>query len=154
MLVHRYLKPRASDNGPRWSGDDGLERFHDSTPDTLMRLVLIALLELCAAVYSLPTSRTVPPHAAVIVRGSGTQPGEFSTIQAAVTSLPADNSAQAIFVYPGTYLSRLSWAAADSVFRNLRRTSASNSYRKPDCRSPHHSRCSCRHLSLDSRIYR
>ncbi|KAJ7274882.1 carbohydrate esterase family 8 protein [Mycena rebaudengoi] len=72
-----------------------------------MRLVLIALLELCATVYSLPTSRTVPPHAAVIVRGSGTQPGEFSTIQAAVTSLPADNSAQAIFVYPGTYVEQV-----------------------------------------------
>ncbi|KAJ6608272.1 carbohydrate esterase family 8 protein [Mycena sp. CBHHK59/15] len=65
--------------------------------------MLVALLETCSALHTLSADRTAPPDGAVIVRGSGTQAGEFSTIQAAVTSLPADTSAQVIFVYPGTY---------------------------------------------------
>ncbi|KAJ7119772.1 pectin methylesterase [Mycena epipterygia] len=47
-------------------------------------------------------SRTTPPAGAVVVRGSGTLSGEFSTIQAAVNSLD-DSSTQVIFIYPGTY---------------------------------------------------
>lgn len=50
--------------------------------------------------------RTIPPVGAAIVRGSGTEVGEFATIQAAVTSLPADGSAQVIFVYPGIFPNR------------------------------------------------
>ncbi|KAJ7135852.1 carbohydrate esterase family 8 protein [Mycena epipterygia] len=70
----------------------------------MLPTTLISLLVFCAGVYAdPPTGRTAPPDGAVIVRGSGTQAGEFSTIQAAVTSLPADTSAQVIFVYPGTY---------------------------------------------------
>ncbi|KAJ6624381.1 pectinesterase [Mycena sp. CBHHK59/15] len=48
-------------------------------------------------------SRTTPPSGAVVVRGSGTLSGEYSTIQAAVNSLPSDGSAKVIFIYPGTY---------------------------------------------------
>ncbi|KAJ7108068.1 pectinesterase [Mycena crocata] len=66
---------------------------------TLTRL--LTLLALYSGVHALP--RTVPPNGSTIVRGTTTQAGEFSTIQAAVSSLPADNSAQVIFVYPGTY---------------------------------------------------
>ncbi|KAJ7866690.1 carbohydrate esterase family 8 protein [Mycena leptocephala] len=64
---------------------------------------LIALLVFCTAAYAQPTGRTVAPEGAVIVKASGAQTGEFQTIQAAVASLPADTSAQVIFVYPGTY---------------------------------------------------
>ncbi|KAJ7480591.1 carbohydrate esterase family 8 protein [Mycena latifolia] len=53
-------------------------------------------------------SRTTPPSGAVVVRGSGTQSGEFSTLQAAVNSLPNDSSAQVIFMYPGTYTEQVS----------------------------------------------
>ncbi|KAJ7773796.1 pectin lyase fold/virulence factor [Mycena metata] len=65
----------------------------------------LTLLGFCAGVYSL--ARTTPPTGAVVVRGSGTQAGEFSTVQAAVTSLPADGSAQTIFIYPGTYIEQV-----------------------------------------------
>ncbi|KAJ7713006.1 carbohydrate esterase family 8 protein, partial [Mycena metata] len=47
-------------------------------------------------------SRTTPPSGAVVVRGTGTTSGDFSTIQAAVNSLD-DASTQVIFIYPGTY---------------------------------------------------
>ncbi|KAJ6571597.1 carbohydrate esterase family 8 protein [Mycena capillaripes] len=68
---------------------------------------LIALLVFCTVAYAQLIGRTVPPNGAVVVRGSGTQAGEFSTIQAAVASLPADNSAQVVFVYPGAYFEQV-----------------------------------------------
>ncbi|KAJ7505887.1 putative pectin methylesterase [Mycena galericulata] len=55
------------------------------------------------ALFLARVSRTTPPAGAIVVRGSGTTSGEFSTIQAAVNSLPSDGSAQVIFIYPGTY---------------------------------------------------
>ncbi|KAJ7487883.1 pectinesterase [Mycena latifolia] len=66
---------------------------------------LIGLFVFWAEVSAQP--RTVPPQAAVIVRGAGAQTGEFSTIQAAVSSLPSDSSAQVIFIYPGTYIEQV-----------------------------------------------
>ncbi|KAF8194383.1 pectinesterase [Mycena galopus ATCC 62051] len=48
-------------------------------------------------------TRTTPPAGAIVVRGSGATSGEFTTITAAVNSLPNDGSAQSIFIYPGTY---------------------------------------------------
>ncbi|KAJ7686228.1 carbohydrate esterase family 8 protein [Mycena rosella] len=74
---------------------------------------LISLLVFCAKISAQP--RTVPPDAAVIVRGSGTQTGEFHTIQAAVASLPGDSSAQVIFVYPGTYTEQVHLTRAGNL---------------------------------------
>ncbi|KAJ7644742.1 putative pectin methylesterase [Roridomyces roridus] len=48
-------------------------------------------------------SRTTPPSGAVVVRQSGATSGQFTTIQAAINSLPNDSSARTIFIYPGTY---------------------------------------------------
>ncbi|KAH9480341.1 Pectinesterase [Psilocybe cubensis] len=51
----------------------------------------------------LGASRTSPPSGAVIVRAGTTTSGEFSTVSKAVNSLPNDNSARTIFIFPGTY---------------------------------------------------
>jgi len=48
-------------------------------------------------------SRTSPPSGAVVVRQSGATSGQFTTVQAAVNSLPNDSSSRTIFIYPGTY---------------------------------------------------
>ncbi|KAK0451339.1 pectin lyase fold/virulence factor [Desarmillaria tabescens] len=48
-------------------------------------------------------SRTSALSGAVVVRGSGTKSGEYSTVQAAVNSLPNDGTAKVIFIYAGTY---------------------------------------------------
>jgi pectin methylesterase-like acyl-CoA thioesterase len=66
---------------------------------------LFALLSILFSAQATPlekrASRTTPPSGSVVVRGSGTQSGEFSTVQAAVNSLPNDSSARTIFIYPG-----------------------------------------------------
>ncbi|KAJ7152848.1 carbohydrate esterase family 8 protein [Mycena filopes] len=68
---------------------------------------LLFLLVSCSGVYCRQAvGRTVPPTGAVVVRSSN-HTGEFSTIQAAVVSLPADASPQIIFVYPGTYVEQV-----------------------------------------------
>lgn len=46
-------------------------------------------------------SRTSAPSGAVVVRGSGTKSGEYSTVQAAVNSLASDGTAKVIFIYAG-----------------------------------------------------
>ncbi|KAJ7197717.1 carbohydrate esterase family 8 protein [Mycena haematopus] len=69
-------------------------------------MLLLSLLLFCVGTCAI-TRRTVPPSGAVIVRGSGTQAAEFGTLSAAVASLPADGSAQVIFVYPGTYVEQV-----------------------------------------------
>ncbi|KAF8591882.1 carbohydrate esterase family 8 protein [Ramaria rubella] len=56
-----------------------------------------------AAVLNKRASRTSPPSGAIVVRQTGATAGEFTTVQAAVNSLPNDSSAQSIFIYPGTY---------------------------------------------------
>jgi len=48
-------------------------------------------------------SRTSPPSGAVVVRPSNPGSGEFTSIQAAVNSLPNDSSSRTIFIFPGTY---------------------------------------------------
>ncbi|KAJ7637285.1 carbohydrate esterase family 8 protein [Mycena polygramma] len=71
-------------------------------------LTLIALLAFCVGAGArTQTGRTVPPDGAVVVKASGALTGDFNTIQAAVTSLPADGSAQVIFIYPGTYFEQV-----------------------------------------------
>ncbi|KAL9712368.1 hypothetical protein Ac2012v2_003605 [Leucoagaricus gongylophorus] len=54
------------------------------------------------------TSRTSPPTGAKIVRAGTANSGEFSTLSAAVNSLPNDSSSQSIFIYPGTYTEQVS----------------------------------------------
>ncbi|KAG6909343.1 hypothetical protein DXG01_000943 [Tephrocybe rancida] len=49
---------------------------------------------------------TTPPSGAKIVRQSGTQSGEYSTVSAAVASLSGTGSA-VIFIYPGTYVEQV-----------------------------------------------
>ncbi|KAL0578164.1 hypothetical protein V5O48_003830 [Marasmius crinis-equi] len=78
-----------------------------------LRLAFLLALSLFAVVLAAPTverraSRTSPPAGAIVVRGSGTQSGEFSTVQAAVNSLPNDSSSRTIFIFPGTYNEQVS----------------------------------------------
>ncbi|KAJ7186342.1 carbohydrate esterase family 8 protein [Mycena pura] len=68
----------------------------------LLLSLLPGLLAFCTCVAR-AQSRTAPPAGATVVRRSGTQVGEFSTISAAAASLPNDGSARVIFIYPGTY---------------------------------------------------
>ncbi|KAJ6484431.1 carbohydrate esterase family 8 protein [Mycena vitilis] len=67
---------------------------------------LFALLAFCVGART-QTSRTIPPDGAVVVKASGALTGEFNTIQAAVTSLPAGGSAQVVFIHPGTYFEQV-----------------------------------------------
>ncbi|KAJ7113929.1 carbohydrate esterase family 8 protein [Mycena epipterygia] len=52
-------------------------------------------------------SRTTAPAGAVVVKSPAAS-GQFSTIQAAVNSLPNDSSARTIFIFPGTYSEQVS----------------------------------------------
>ncbi|GJE96176.1 pectinesterase [Phanerochaete sordida] len=61
---------------------------------------ILAFVVLLPAVYA--ASRTAPPAGAVVVNPSATT-GQFKTLSSAVASLPNDNSAQTIFMFPGTY---------------------------------------------------
>ena len=47
------------------------------------------------------SSRTSPPSGAVVVRPSNPGAGEFTSVQAAVNSLPNDSSSRTIFIFPG-----------------------------------------------------
>jgi hypothetical protein len=65
----------------------------------LARLLLaLALLE-----GVLAGIRTLPPKGAAVVRAGTKITGEYATIGAALAALPADNSTQSVFIYPGTY---------------------------------------------------
>ncbi|KAJ7160246.1 pectin lyase fold/virulence factor [Mycena filopes] len=46
---------------------------------------------------------TQPPRGALIVKPNSTVAGEFPDLVAAVGALPADNTSQVVFVYPGVY---------------------------------------------------
>lgn len=46
-------------------------------------------------------ARTSPPDGCLVVRGSGTESGEYSTLGAAVAALSGDSAC--IFMYSGTY---------------------------------------------------
>ncbi|KAK6220113.1 pectinesterase [Colletotrichum tabaci] len=50
-----------------------------------------------------PASGTEPPVGAVLVAADGSVPGAFTSLTAALASLPSDTSSQVIFMYPGTY---------------------------------------------------
>ncbi|KAG6901501.1 hypothetical protein C0995_011051 [Termitomyces sp. Mi166 len=67
-----------------------------------MKVLDLALVfSFCQMVFA--ASRTSPPSGAKIVRAGTTSSGEYSTVSAAVASLPNDSSNQSIFIYPGTY---------------------------------------------------
>ncbi|KAK6523582.1 hypothetical protein TWF281_001563 [Arthrobotrys megalospora] len=51
--------------------------------------------------------RTSPPSGAIVVRKSGTQSGEYSSLAAALASLGSGTSAKTIFIYQGTYDGRV-----------------------------------------------
>jgi pectinesterase len=53
------------------------------------------------------TARTSPPSGCLVVRGSGTESGEYSTLSAAVTALGSSTAAACIFIYSGTYTEAL-----------------------------------------------
>lgn len=50
-----------------------------------------------------PTSGTEPPSGAVIVSADGSVSGSYTSLTAALASLPSDSTQQVIFMYPGTY---------------------------------------------------
>lgn len=60
-------------------------------------------LFLFVASFGRAQERTSPPNNAVVVRQNTTFAGEFSTISAAINSLPDDGSRQVIFIHPGRY---------------------------------------------------
>ncbi|THU90141.1 pectin lyase-like protein [Dendrothele bispora CBS 962.96] len=79
-----------------------------------MRLVSCSsrfdLFDLVGLGHSPPCQTCVPhvsPSGAVVVRQSGTQSGEFSTVQAAINSLDSTSS-KTIFIFPGTYNEQVS----------------------------------------------
>ncbi|GLB38089.1 hypothetical protein LshimejAT787_0411400 [Lyophyllum shimeji] len=69
----------------------------------LLFTLLSSFLHANASTIEKRASRTSPPSGAVVVRKSGTQSGEYTTVQAAVNALPNDSSARTIFIYSGTY---------------------------------------------------
>ncbi|KAG7087382.1 hypothetical protein E1B28_013355 [Marasmius oreades] len=56
-----------------------------------------------SALYSLSWALTSPPAGALVVRQSGTNSGEYSTVSAAVAALGSGTASKTIFIYPGTY---------------------------------------------------
>lgn len=62
-----------------------------------------------------PTSGTVPPQGAVLVSVNGAIANSFSSLTAALASLPADTTNQTIFMYPGSYTEQISVNRAGSV---------------------------------------
>ncbi|KAK0186324.1 pectin lyase fold/virulence factor [Armillaria mellea] len=100
---------------------------------SLRALIFFCLLILFAAcsVDATPTvkrdSRTSAPSGAVVVRGSGTKSGEYSTIQAAVDSLPDDGTEQVIFIYAGTYSEQV-YIDRDGQTTIMGQTSDTSSY--------------------------
>ncbi|KAJ6487690.1 pectin lyase fold/virulence factor [Mycena sanguinolenta] len=57
--------------------------------------------------WAFAASRTSPPSGAIIVRQGTTTAGEFSTLAAALNSLPNDSSSRSIFIFPGTYTGQI-----------------------------------------------
>ncbi|KAF5309030.1 hypothetical protein D9619_013597 [Psilocybe cf. subviscida] len=66
-------------------------------------VLALGLLAAATPVLERRGSRTSPPSGAVVVRPSNPGSGEFTSIQAAVNSLPNDSSSRTIFIFPGTY---------------------------------------------------
>jgi pectinesterase len=72
--------------------------------------ILSALLSVIPFVKAVPTAglvkrtaRSAPPSGCLVVRGSGTQSGEYSTLTKAVAALGSATTAQCIFMYAGIY---------------------------------------------------
>ncbi|KAF8215189.1 carbohydrate esterase family 8 protein [Mycena galopus ATCC 62051] len=79
-------------------------------------LILHVLLILGSAISpSLGRQSTAPPPGAVIVKPGTNTAGEFSNLGDAVNSLPADNTSQVVFVYPGTYVGQVNVSRAGPV---------------------------------------
>ncbi|KAE8555935.1 hypothetical protein TMatcc_003235 [Talaromyces marneffei ATCC 18224] len=53
------------------------------------------------------TARTSPPSGCFVVRGSGIEPGDYSTLSAAVTALGSSTADACIFIYNSTYTEAL-----------------------------------------------
>ncbi|KAG6872242.1 hypothetical protein C0995_011664 [Termitomyces sp. Mi166 len=69
-----------------------------------MKIILSLLLSpLFFHEVVLAATHTSPPAGAIVVRAGTSSSGEFSTVAAAVASLPNDDSTQSIFIYPGVY---------------------------------------------------
>ncbi|ESK82464.1 carbohydrate esterase family 8 protein [Moniliophthora roreri MCA 2997] len=67
-------------------------------------MLFVSLSVVLACTYAVfGASRTEPPSGAIVVRADTSNSGEYSSVQAAVDSLPDDGSEQGIFIYPGTY---------------------------------------------------
>ncbi|KAJ6520694.1 carbohydrate esterase family 8 protein [Mycena vulgaris] len=77
------------------------------TPFFLLLGVFTALLTTHASPLDKRASRTTPPAGAVVVKNPAAS-GQFSTVQAAINSLPNDSSARTIFIFPGTYSEQVS----------------------------------------------
>ncbi|KAI0044894.1 carbohydrate esterase family 8 protein [Auriscalpium vulgare] len=69
----------------------------------LCLFTLLAAIAATTVALNPPKSRTTAPAGALIVRADTTTKGEFATLIAAVAALPADSSAQTIFMFAGTY---------------------------------------------------
>lgn len=84
------------------------------------------ILRLCLIFFSTfaavnAASRRVPPPGAVIVRQANTTSEEFTSVGAALNSLPNDNSSQSVFIFPGTYVGQVNVSRPGpvTVFLNL-----------------------------------
>lgn len=68
---------------------------------------LTITLSIWLAQTALGASRTSPPAGALVVRYESPGSGEFANISSALMALPNDNSAQIIFIFPGTYAEQI-----------------------------------------------
>ncbi|KAJ7738353.1 pectin lyase fold/virulence factor [Mycena metata] len=75
----------------------------------------VFLLLLGSAFRSAARESTQPPPGAVVVKPGTNVAGEFSDLGAAVDSLPADNTSQVVFVYPGLYTGQVNISRAGPV---------------------------------------
>lgn len=73
----------------------------------MARLIALSVIFFGFVVSAFAASRTFAPAGALIVRAGTTTAGEFSTISAALSSLPNDSSSRSLFIFPGTYNEQL-----------------------------------------------
>ena len=78
--------------------------LHKDPPrGTAMKALLCSFLFPLFHEVVFATTRTSPPAGAIVVRAGTSSSAEFSTLAAAIASLPDDSSMQSIFIYPGIY---------------------------------------------------
>jgi pectinesterase len=82
-----------------------------------MRTFILPILLVLGSTISPSVGRqgTEPPAGAVIVKPNTNVAGEFSNLGEAVNSLPADNTSQVVFVYPGLYVGQVNVSRAGPV---------------------------------------